>query len=367
MGVARREAAAVVDAGVVAVAPGPAREHDRPRGGRVDRSSVGNADVDSGMEASPAVAERARYGSVYRPDQALRRRNAVRRTVLGGGQPPTDARVLGGERIRLGNPLPFLLAGGGELTLLLASLVRERVLACQQLVTDTPLLLGAHGDDLRLRVDAGANDLRPLAGDFHLVSRSAYSSRDVLVLFRDRLQIVDSVERVLERVGFEDHLDERRVLRLVDVDHPQVQLVNDRCVFLAEEVQPFGLELEQLVEAIEPALVQREVLLQGRKLLRDVHDLPLQRPDVRRDARALRRQTRLLRARGCDARLEVADLPAVVAGRRRGEDEAGSEDDRQSADHERKVRQGTGRPCRNGLSYAPPRAPAREPTAPAPG
>ena len=47
MRVAGRHAAAVVDAGVVAVPTGPARQHDRPCSSRLDRSAVRDADIDA--------------------------------------------------------------------------------------------------------------------------------------------------------------------------------------------------------------------------------------------------------------------------------------------------------------------------------
>src|SRR5437588_6629359 len=49
VGVAGRHPAAMVDTGVVAVAADPACKDDRPGRGSVDRRSVGDADVDSGV------------------------------------------------------------------------------------------------------------------------------------------------------------------------------------------------------------------------------------------------------------------------------------------------------------------------------
>ena len=59
----------------------------------------------------------------------------------------------------------------------------------------------------------------------HGVARVPNARRDVLVLESDRVQIVDPVERGLERIRLDNHLDQRRIVCLVDVDHPQVELV----------------------------------------------------------------------------------------------------------------------------------------------
>ena len=50
-----------------------------------------------------------------------------------------------------------------------------------------------------------------------------------------------------------------------------------------EEVQPFGLEVEELVELVEAALMQREIALENVELLGDVPDLPFERADLGRD------------------------------------------------------------------------------------
>ena len=113
-----------------------------------------------------------------------------------------------------------------------------------------------------------------------------------------------------------------------------------------EEVQPFGLEVEELVELVETALVQREIALENVELLRDVPDLPLERADLGRDPGDLGREARFLRAGGREPCLNVAELAAVVAGGWSDEDQPGEENDGESAAHERKVRQGPGRPCR---------------------
>src|SRR6185437_9136245 len=117
-------------------------------------------------------------------------------------------------------------------------------------------------------------------------------------------------------------------------------------VLPVEEIQPFGLEVEELVELVETALVEREIALENVELLRDVPDLPLERADLGRDPGNLGREPRFLRAGRCEPCLDVAELAAVVAGGWSDEDQPGEENDGESAAHGRKVRQGSGRPCR---------------------
>src|SRR5690606_31557569 len=66
--VARRQAAAVVDAGVVPVAADPPGDRDRPGVGGAQRRAVGQRDVDAGVQTPPALAEARADRPVRRPD-----------------------------------------------------------------------------------------------------------------------------------------------------------------------------------------------------------------------------------------------------------------------------------------------------------
>jgi hypothetical protein len=105
------------------------------------------------------------------------------------------------------------------------ALPRELLLTREQLVTHVALLRGSHRHHLRLGVHTRADGFRLLARRVDVVPRDCDLRRDVLVLLRDRAEVVDAVERVLIRVRLENHLDERRIVRLVQIDHSQVQLV----------------------------------------------------------------------------------------------------------------------------------------------
>ena len=124
------------------------------------------------------------------------------------------------------------------------------MLAGEQLAARLALLLRPHCDDLGLRVHPRAHDLRPLPGRVNVVACGSHARRDVLVLLRDRVQIVDAVERVLEGARLDDHLDQRRIVRLVDVDHPQVELVQRPRVGALQKGETLRLELVERVELV---------------------------------------------------------------------------------------------------------------------
>src|SRR6476661_6988850 len=87
MPVGGREVTTVVEHDEVAVALFPAAVDDRSGRGGVNRRSVGDADVDALVHASPSPAERARDRPADRPDQPSRRRRRARPTAplrLGG-------------------------------------------------------------------------------------------------------------------------------------------------------------------------------------------------------------------------------------------------------------------------------------------
>jgi hypothetical protein len=218
--------------------------------------------------------------------------------------------------------------------LLRAALAGEVVAAREQLVARVALLLRAHRDHLRLRMDTCSHDLRLLACLVHRVARDAHPRGDVLVLLRDRVEVVDAVERILERVRLDDHLHQRRIVRLVQVDHPQVELVQRGRVGARQEVEPLGLERVQRVELVEPPLVQLEITLEQPQLLRDVAHPCLEVADVAREPADLLLQPRLLLSRGRQLRLHLAQRMPVVAGGRRREQQAADGQDRETARHE---------------------------------
>src|SRR4051812_32649428 len=89
--VARREAASVADAGVVAVAADPARDEDLARLGGVDGRAGRHRDVDARVQAAPAHAEGGDDRAVDRPDEAAGagepRGRRARRGAPAAGEP----------------------------------------------------------------------------------------------------------------------------------------------------------------------------------------------------------------------------------------------------------------------------------------
>ena len=79
--------------------------------------------------------------------------------------------------------------------------------------------------------------------------------------------------------------------------------------------------------------MQCEISFEDRQLLRNVADLALEGADLRGDVRDLGGEPCLFGARSSDARLNLAELAAVVAGGRGSENQPGDQDDGQFAGH----------------------------------
>ena len=134
----------------------------------------------------------------------------------------------------------------------------------------------------------------------------------------------------------EHDVERARRLGLVDRDQAAVEALARRAVLLAQELEPLALQAEELLQPREPDLVQVEVAREHVVAQRDVADLRLERADARGHLVDLLRQARLLRPRGGDASLHLAQLAAVVAGRRSGQREARHADDGQATTHGRR-------------------------------
>src|SRR2546425_10196612 len=70
MRVAGRDAATVVDAGVIAVAANPAGDRDRAAPGGADRRAGRDPDIDARVQVAPAHPERRHDRTVDGPDEA---------------------------------------------------------------------------------------------------------------------------------------------------------------------------------------------------------------------------------------------------------------------------------------------------------
>ena len=189
-------------------------------------------------------------------------------------------------------------------------------------------MLGPRVDHVCLLADVAAHPRRLLPGHLHLPPRRRDLSRDPLVLRGDRSEIVELVEHVVEAACGEQNVDRRRLVLLVDVDQSQVETPHRQPVLVLEIAESDRLKPEELIQLVEPALVQREVRLERRELRRDVADSLLERVDLACEPTDLRAERRLLRMCVRDLRVQLRELrvdgrflvAVVVTGQcRRGE------------------------------------------------
>src|SRR5207244_9505297 len=176
------------------------------------------------------------------------------------------------ERLRLLNLALDLLARHHERTALVRTGALEVAPGGEQLAAEDRLLLGPRVDHVRLLADAAAHPRRLLPRHLHLPPRRRDLGRDPLVLRGDRSEIVELVEDVVEAACGEQDVDRRRLVLLVDVDQSQVETPHRQPVLVLEITESDRLKAEELIQLVEPALVQREIRLERRELRRDITD-----------------------------------------------------------------------------------------------
>ena len=144
----------------------------------------------------------------------------------------------------------------------------ERVRSCPcstELAAQDRLLLHARADHVRLVAYAGAHFRRRRALPLDLGLCGRHLARDVLVLRRNRVQVVELVEHVVEVPRGEQDVDRRRLRLLVDVDQSQVQALHGERVLVLQKTKSHRLDVEQLSRLVQPLLVQLEIGLQRRE------------------------------------------------------------------------------------------------------
>src|SRR5829696_6338723 len=220
--VAGRERAAVVDARVVAVAAGPAQQHDAAAVGGADRRSRRHGDVDARVQAPPAHAEAGDDRPVDRPDQAPRALadRAGRAAALRRLEPGEHRRLLLLERRQVALQITPVVPRGRERPRLHRAGALELLLAVDEAVLDRVDLRGAPrdlgGDLAQLLLER----VEPLLGGDRLRLRLAHAVDDARVLLRDALHELGALEQVGEAVGLEDHGDDVGLVGLVELDEP---------------------------------------------------------------------------------------------------------------------------------------------------
>src|SRR5438132_7231288 len=200
VGVRGGQAVVVVDRDEVAVPLHPTAVHDRTGGGGVNRSAGGGADVDPGVQAAPAHAERARDRSLHGPDQPRRGRRDVGRAGRRRRRRRADLRR---ERVALGlqvlgfcEELLLVLLDRREALPLYAARGRQLLLRRDQSLRDGVLLLGSRANGCGLNCRLMLGRARPLARRLHLGSSMVELDRDLLVLSLDPMHVFDLVEQV---------------------------------------------------------------------------------------------------------------------------------------------------------------------------
>ena len=232
-----------------------------------------------------------------------------------------DACVFLLKRLGLRKPVLLLLLGRRERVLLVTTGIRQAVLRSEKLIPERLLLLCANGDSFRLGVHHETHLAGLHACDPHRVARNADVARDLLVLLRDRVEVVKLFHRVLDRLRVEQHFECGRTARFVDLNETAIQGVQHERVFTLQEGQPMCLEAVERIELVESSLVQREVAPQQRQALGHTADTLLERANLRGDAGDLCVQRRLMALRRHDLGVQLRDLPGVVprGGRRQQE------------------------------------------------
>ena len=194
---------------------------------------------------------------------------------------------------------PLVAAGG-----------RELALAPGQPVAHCALLRGTGGDFPGGRGDLLA-DLAGRVPDFlHLLLRTLDRVRNLLVLASDLVQEVELVEQLREAGRLEHDVERGRGLGRVDLDDALVQPFRRGLVLALQEHELAGLQLVELVQPVELALMQREHFLELIEAHGRAVDVVLEPVDLVGDDLDLRGEDALALARHLDLLLEYVD-PSV--------------------------------------------------------
>ena len=165
---------------------------------------------------------------------------------------------------------------------------------------------------------------RALAEGVHVELRALDLGDEPLVLPADVAQELELVEHVSEARRLEHDAERLGGLGDVDLDDPPVEALRRDLVLAAKVDEPRRLKVEELVEPVEAALLQREHGLELVEPRLGGADLVLERADLLGDRLDLRAEHALALAGAIDLGFEVVDpgvddflaLPDVLTGRR---------------------------------------------------
>ena len=218
------------DAGVVAVAAGPAEQHDAAGVGGADRRARRHGDVDAGVQAAPAHAERRHDRAVDRPDHAC--------PSPGGSGPAGRAAALRGLQLaRARRPAPSRARRRSPSRSWRSSRVRDERLGL--LVARTPWILAPaarRACSLTSTTSWWRRATTAVTSRWRSSSRSsrcsvatasalAVRTRSMMRASCSETRCMNSValEQVGEAVGLEDHGHDVGLVGLVELDEPVAQ------------------------------------------------------------------------------------------------------------------------------------------------
>src|SRR5205823_14345645 len=124
----------------------------------------------------------------------------------------------------------------------------------------------ARGERAGLALDLAPELRRLRARLLHRELRARDLGGDLPVLLADPGHVLRLREGLLDRGRAEHHVERRDVSRLEDRDEALVQPVDGQLVLPLQELEPRGLETEELVQLAEALLAERQVLLEGLEL-----------------------------------------------------------------------------------------------------
>ena len=180
------------------------------------------------------------------------------------------------ERVRL------VLLHVRERRALVAAGRRQLALVPGEPVADRALLGRPVGNLTGDRSDLLAGPAGRVPDLLHLFLRVLDLLRDLLVLTSDLVQELQLIEQLREAGRLENDAERGGRLGRVDLDDALVQPLCRRLVLALEEHELAGLQLVELVQPVELALVQREHLLELVEARRGAVDVVLKPLDLRR-------------------------------------------------------------------------------------
>ena len=249
--------------------------------------------------------------------------------------------LTGLEGGRLARVVPLLLTHRDEALVLRGARARKPLLGRDELVAHLAHLVRPRLDHARcglhLRLGVGC----ALPEDLHAVAAALDLVGDPAVLRAELADIVELVDQVGEAGGGKQHVERVGLIRLVDLDQPQVEPLLSSGVLAPEEGEALAQQVVELGDPGEPLTVERQVLLERGQAHGHVAHLRLERADLRRDRTDLDGELGLAGSSRLDLLVQVGELAVdrllalleVLRGRRRAEAKGDNEKEDEATGH----------------------------------